>query len=286
MEKDTRMEKLEGFPRRLRAILAAKHISNKDLASRIGTDVGTVSRWLTGKHTPSRQRLNIIETVVGVPRGTLLDAASSMSISQEASQQFIATQVVGGGSIIQPQHGAAEEAESANQVLIEFNRWLDSHLANDTPVSPMHVAEWMYRMWKTCVLAARKTTGLPFETADPHHLLDFDVPPGTGVATVTEQGRIVTVNDALVEILGGSHEHIMGRREWDLFAPEYRSALKHRLRLSVIDPVKAVMLAADGQRIPVRKTTFIKQVAGHTVRVILIEPLGSEEQCFIGVNGD
>jgi PAS domain S-box-containing protein len=286
MEKETRMEKLEAFPRRLRAILAAKRISNKELASRVGTDVGTVSRWLMGKHTPSRRRLELIESAIGVPQGTLLGAESLVGIRHEARQHVMTSQVVGGGPIMRPHHNAAEEAESANQVLIEFNRWLDSHLANDTPVAPIRVAEWMYRMWRTCVLAGGTRPGLPLQTADPHQLLDFNVPPDTGVAIVNEHGRIVTANDALVEILDVSREQVMGQHEWDLFAPEYRSAIKHRLRLSVVDPIKAVILTADGRRIPVRKTTFIKQLAGHTARVILVEPLGTEEQCFIGVNGD
>ena len=63
------MGEQKAFPRSLRVALKLKHMSNKQLASLVATDEGTVSRWLTGKHTPSKKRIDLIESVMGLPKG-------------------------------------------------------------------------------------------------------------------------------------------------------------------------------------------------------------------------
>ena len=280
------MEKPNAFPGCLRVAMKLKRISNKQLASMVATDEGTVSRWVTGKHTPSRKRIELIESVIGVSKGTLLDAQPLTSVRRSSYQQSPGRPGAGASPAIFVQPECVEESESVDDVLREFNLWLDERLSAGTPVVPTKVAEWMYRMWRCCSADAGMQSEVPFETGVPYELMACDLPPSTGAAVVTEHGTIVEVNDGLIDLLGMPRDLIVGQQEWELFAPEYRSALKYRLRLSVTDPVKVVMVGANGVRLPVRKTTLIRQVSGHAVRVIFVEQVGSDRQCFIGANGD
>jgi PAS domain S-box-containing protein len=280
------MEKPNAFSRCLRVVMKLKRMSNKQLASLVATDEGTVSRWLTGKHTPSKKRIELIESVMGVPKGTLHNAQPLTSVRQDSYVQSPAL-VVGSSSpatLVEPER--VDKSESADDVLREFNVWLEERMSDGTSIVPTRVAEWMYRMWRCRSTEAGKLSDVPFETGVPYELMACDLPPSTGAAIVSEHGTIVEVNEGLVDLLGISRDQLIGKQEWDLFAPEYRSALKHRLRLSVTDPVRVVMLGANGVRLPVRKTTLLRQVSDHAVRVIFVEQSGSQQQCFIGANGD
>jgi len=91
------------------------------------------------------------------------------------------------------------------------------------------------------------------------------------MAITTHHGRIVMVNDALVQMLGTTRHALVGRYVWDLNAPEYRGPGKLRIREQRTEPEDFVLLSDQGHRIPVTITNGQRELNGVPVRVALVK---------------
>ncbi len=266
------MEERKRFASRLRAALGLNQMTSRELASRVGTDEGTVSRWIHGRQQPGKQRLALMESVLGITQGALLSMRPlSPNPARRLDDVDPETSPLTAGLAL-PLQQEMSQSETPSEVMVEFNRWLEPFVADGIPLQPIQVVEWMHRMWKASSPFMQQFAGqFPLTPSDARRILDIEVEPGTGMAITTYYGRIVMVNEALVEMLGTTRHQLVGRHVWDLNAPEYRGPGRSRIREHRTEPEDFVLLSDQGTRIPVTITNGQRELNGVPVRVALVK---------------
>jgi len=265
------VEERKRLASRLRAALGLNQMTSRELASRVGTDEGTVSRWIHGKQKPGKQRLALVESVLGMSQGSLL---STLPVSPSPARRLDdvepeSSPVYAGSGL--PQRHEVSHPETPNEVMIEFNRWLEPFVADGVPLQPIQIVEWMHRMWKASSPATQQFAAtIPLNPADANQLLELEVEPGTGMAITTHYGRIVVVNQALVKMLDSTRHALVGRYVWDLNAPEFRGPGKQRIREQRTGAEDFVLLSDQGERIPVTITNGQRELNGVPLRIAMV----------------
>ncbi len=96
----------------------------------------------------------------------------------------------------------------------------------------------------------------------------------TREAVVIHDGeQVLDCNRAACELFGYSCEEMLGMSPLDLAAPEYRAALRERLRRQAEEPVEAEALRKDGSRFWGTARARTMEIHGRPVRIVVIRDI-------------
>jgi len=82
------MQKVNGFDRRLRFLLAANGMTRNELAHRLGVTVPVVSRWLNGASLPDIYQFRKIARLFGMPYDWFLEDGGGVPDTEELAAKL------------------------------------------------------------------------------------------------------------------------------------------------------------------------------------------------------
>jgi PAS domain S-box-containing protein len=95
---------------------------------------------------------------------------------------------------------------------------------------------------------------------------------------ITEQGRIIEVNNQLAEMHGYRAEELVGRPVADCVAPESRERVIERIRMGYGEPYEHLALRKNGTSFPVEARGRVMSFGGRQVRVTAVRDITQRRQ--------
>jgi PAS domain S-box-containing protein len=98
-----------------------------------------------------------------------------------------------------------------------------------------------------------------------------------GVA-ISENGRLLDVNDEILKMLGYEREEMIGRQIVDMVAPESRDAIAERIRTETGETLEHRLVRKDGTFIIVEARSKTARVAERTVRMTALRDITARKK--------